>query len=254
MHLRQIALVARELEPVVEDLCAVLGIEVCFHDPGVAEFGLRNALMPVGDTFLEVVCPIREDATAARYLARRRGDGGYMVILQSDDLARDRARFEAMGVRRAWEIALPDIATVHLHPKDLPGAIVSVDEPKPAESWRWGGPRWREYVRTGRARRIAGVAIESEEPGRLARRWSQVLDLPLEASGPAGFELRLGRGGALGFVPLEDDRGEGIAALRLEASDPGAILEAARARGRVDAAGRAVVGGVRLELLAPAAP
>jgi hypothetical protein len=57
MRLRQIALVARDLDTVVQDLCAVLGVEVCFQDPAVAVFGLRNAVMPLGDTFLEVVSP-----------------------------------------------------------------------------------------------------------------------------------------------------------------------------------------------------
>ncbi|MCP5069350.1 MAG: hypothetical protein GY946_22525, partial [bacterium] len=47
MRLRQIALVAKELDPVVERLCSVLGIEVGFNDPGVAAFGLVNAVMPV---------------------------------------------------------------------------------------------------------------------------------------------------------------------------------------------------------------
>ena len=49
MRLRQIALVARELEPVVADLCAVFDLEVAYRDPGVAEFGLQNAVMPVGE-------------------------------------------------------------------------------------------------------------------------------------------------------------------------------------------------------------
>ena len=40
--IRQIALVARELDPVVEDLCAVLGIEVCYNDPGVAAEAMRS--------------------------------------------------------------------------------------------------------------------------------------------------------------------------------------------------------------------
>ena len=40
MHIRQIALVARALEPVVSDLCAILGLDVGFRDPGVGGFGL----------------------------------------------------------------------------------------------------------------------------------------------------------------------------------------------------------------------
>ena len=55
MRLRQVALVARKLGTAVEEIREVLGIEVGFADPGVGVFGLENAVLPVGDTFLEVV-------------------------------------------------------------------------------------------------------------------------------------------------------------------------------------------------------
>src|SRR5713226_5795789 len=109
MRLRQVALVAHDLEPVVADLCAVLGIDVAFRDPGVREFGLHNAVMAIGDTFLEVVSPVQPDTTAGRYLERRGGDGGYMVILQCDDLDADRRRVADLGIRVVWQIDLPDM-------------------------------------------------------------------------------------------------------------------------------------------------
>ena len=46
----------------------MLDLEVGFRDPGVELFGLRNAVIPVGDTFLEVVSPIKEGTTAGRLL------------------------------------------------------------------------------------------------------------------------------------------------------------------------------------------
>ncbi|HZR84696.1 MAG TPA: VOC family protein [Candidatus Binatia bacterium] len=247
MRLRQLALVARDLDPVVSDLTAVFGIEVAFRDPGVAEFGLRNAVFPVGDSFLEVVSPTRDDATAARYLTRRRGDGGYMAIFQSEDLAAARARMARLGVRIVWEVSFPDIATIHLHPRDVGGAIVSLDEARPPESWRWAGPEWNARVRTDRVREIAGVVLQADDPERLAERWAALLDRPAEASG-GGFEIPLERG-AVRFVAPEDDRGDGIVAIRLRASDAAAALAAARARGLVDARGAIAIGGVRFELV-----
>ena len=57
IQLRQICLVAEQLAPVIDDLTAILGINSCYVDPGVAKFGLENNLMPVGRNFLEVVAP-----------------------------------------------------------------------------------------------------------------------------------------------------------------------------------------------------
>ena len=66
LRLRQVALLARDLEATVEDLRAVFGIEVGFRDPGVAFFGLANAVFPVGDAFLEIVSPARAFARSHR--------------------------------------------------------------------------------------------------------------------------------------------------------------------------------------------
>ena len=95
LRLRQIALVANKLEPTLDDLREVLGIEVCYRDPGVGRYGLENALLPIGNTMLEVVAPTREDTAGGRYLERRGGDGGYMVITQCDDHAPRRKRVRA---------------------------------------------------------------------------------------------------------------------------------------------------------------
>ena len=53
---------------------------------GVEKYGLVNALMPIGNSFLEVVAPTREGTAAGRCLERRDGEGGYMVILECDDI------------------------------------------------------------------------------------------------------------------------------------------------------------------------
>ena len=55
LRLRQIALVAHELAPIESALTDILGIRVCYRDPGVGHFGLENALFPIGNQVLEVV-------------------------------------------------------------------------------------------------------------------------------------------------------------------------------------------------------
>jgi len=92
LRLRQIALVAEKLAPVEQQLIDVLDLRVCFRDPGVGHFGLENALFPIGNQLLEVVAPVQENTAGGRYLERRGGDGGYMVITQCDDHAPRRQR------------------------------------------------------------------------------------------------------------------------------------------------------------------
>ena len=177
IRLRQIALIAPDLDPVVDELRDALGIEVCFHDPGVAEFGLRNALLLVGDQFLEVLSPIEPDTAVGRLLAKRGGPGGYMVIHEVDDLDARLDRLAGRGVRVVWAGDFPGIRGRHLHPRDVGGAIVSIDEPDPPGSWRWGGPDWEAMAADGPAGSvdaIAGVTIAAAEPDALAARWADL--------------------------------------------------------------------------------
>ena len=245
MRIRQVALVARQLEPAVDALRAVLGVEVAYRDPGVGVFGLENAVLSVGDTFLEVVSPMREDTSAGRFLARRGGDGGYMVILQSDDLEKDRRRVEELGVRIVWETALEDITTIHLHPRDVGGAILSLDEARPPESWRWAGPDWRAKIRSDVVTGISGVELQARDPAALAARWSRLLARPVEAGAGGSPAIAL-EAGTLCFVPERDGRGEGVAGLDFAAVDPARALEVARARGFEVAGDQVTVCGTRL--------
>ena len=84
MRLRQIALVTVELWAVEHEICDKLGLEVCYRDPGLSHFGLRHGLHAIGDQILEAVALKQPGTTAERYLERRREEGGYMVLLQTE--------------------------------------------------------------------------------------------------------------------------------------------------------------------------
>lgn len=227
MRIRQIALVARDLGPALADLRAVFELGDAFADPGVAVFGLHNGVLPVGEQFLEVVSPTTDGTAAGRYLARRGGDGGYMVIFQTRDLAARRRHFATAGVRVAWEIELDDIATVHLHPRDTGGALVSVDEARPWDAWRWGGPDWRDHVRTSRVRGIDGVELQSPDPHALAARWAEVFGF---ARTDDALRFTLEDGTTITFCEARDARGEGLRTVRLAANDTEAAIRTARER------------------------
>jgi len=207
-RLRQVALVARDCGQVAGELRRVFGWPPPFHDPGVGQFGLTNAVFAVGDTFVEVVAPARPGTTAGRYLERRGGDGGYMAIFQVRDLAAARRRVAGLGVRVVWTADLPDIAGTHLHPGDVPGAIVSLDWADPEQSWRWAGPSWTGRVPDHAPGGVTGLTIEVSDPAAAARRWAAVLGISA-ADGPTTVELPDSHQ-RLRFVAAGGDRGEGI--------------------------------------------
>src|SRR5580658_9809255 len=169
LRIRQVVVAANDLAKTVAQLQAALGIRVCYRDPEVEKFGLENALMPIGDQFLEVVSPIRANTAVGRHIERH-GDSGYMLILQTDDLARAEARLERLSVRVVWRAAHPDIRAAHLHPKDIGGALVSLDEATPPNSWRWAGPNWQQHVTPEERQQVCAVTLSARDPDAMSHR------------------------------------------------------------------------------------
>jgi hypothetical protein len=232
--MRQICLVARELAPVVESLREVFGLTVCHRDPGVGKYGLENALFAIGGNFLEVVAPVQEGTAAGRYLDRRGGDGGYMVITQCEDLAPRRRRCEALGVRIANEIVHPDYVELQLHPRDVGGAMLSFARQEGADApdspWHPAGGRVMPGVAGPLLTALLAAELQSDAPDRLAQRWSDVLELP--AARDAGARPVIALDDArLRFLAAGDGRGEGLGGLDVRCSDPARALTAARMAG-----------------------
>ncbi len=176
MRLRQIALVARELRPVERELIDAFDLEVCFRDPGIAAFGLRHGLYTIGDRILEVVVPKEDGTTAGRYLDRRGGDGGYMVLVQVDDVEAHRARLAQTDLRIVHEAKGDGIIGLHLHPADVGGAIVSIDQAEPPASWGWAGRDFAYHGASTVVSDLVAVEVQADDPVAMAARWSRALD------------------------------------------------------------------------------
>jgi hypothetical protein len=222
LRMRQICLVARHLAPVVDELRARLGLEVCHRDPGVGKYGLENALFPLGNQFLEVVAPVREGTTAGRYLDRRGGDGGYMVITQCEDLTPRRRRCEAVGIRIANEIGYPEYRELQLHPRDVGAAMLSfgwqAGATAPGGPWRPAAYDGRGPLPRGPMTGMTAAELQSDDPERLARRWSEVIERPVEER--AGQRLIVLDDAVLRFTEATDGRGEGLGGLDLACAEP----------------------------------
>ncbi|MFV0259692.1 MAG: VOC family protein [Acidimicrobiales bacterium] len=255
LRLRQIALVAEELEPVLEQFRQVLGLEVCFRDKGVAQFGLENALLPVGNQFLEVVAPVAEGTTAGRYLERRRGDGGYMVITQCDTHPPRRARVKELGIREVFSFERDDYVCMQLHPKDTGGSFFEIDEQRGTRAHDVDGPwepagntGWESARRTDRVDAIVAAEIQAEHPAQVAKTWGDIAEIAVGSRDDGSLVMPLDNA-EVRFVPATDGRGDGLGGISLRATDADAVLTAAAGAG-VPIDGRTVtLCGMRMTLV-----
>lgn len=231
MRIRQIVLAAHDLAAGRTILAKLLDLPAPYRDPGVAEFGIDNAVFCFGDQFIEVVSPTREGSACGRHL-KRHGDSGYMLLLQTDDLARERARFQVLGLRSVWSAEYEDISAMHLHPKDVGAAIVSVDEPRPAASWRWGGPDWQVQPGAAGQQRVLGLTLGAEQPETLARRWAEVFGRPAPVPGVDGrWRVVLHDGGFVDVETARAQQADTVLGFTLAVANPSAVLAAAAALG-----------------------
>ena len=252
LRLRQICLVASELERSVNDLKAIFGLETCYHDPAVEKYGLTNALLPVGRNFIEVVAPFRNDTTAGRYLDRRNGDGGYLVILQCDNAEARALRMPSIDVRIINRVDYGTYLGLQLHPKDTGGALLEISSDlratTPDGPWHPAGENWEDSIRNNVTMALIAAELQSGDPKRLAQRWSEVLDISLTNDSQGNPILKL-ENAELRFISAKDGRGEGLGGLELKVTDRGHILREANARGCEILGNTVIVCGTRFKLL-----
>lgn len=249
LRVRQIALIARQLAPVVDDIKDVFGLEVAFRDPAVKVFGLENAVFPIGNQFLEVVSPIKEGTAGGRYLDRRNGDGGYMVICQCDDEEPRKKRVAELGVRKAMEHDEPEMRIMQLHPRDTGGCFLEIDQQLGDTSeWMPAGKNWKSAVRTEIVRGIAAAEIQTPDPTELAERWGKIVELPVNDNATGQANLHFDNADVR-FVKDTDGRGEGLGGVDLIVANREKLLAAAERRGKRVADDMVNICGVRFRLV-----
>jgi hypothetical protein len=231
MKLRQCVFVCKDLESNAEELCDTLGIEVAYRDPGVGKWGLANVVCATGHDFLEIVSPIQDGTSAGRYIQRRHGDGGYMVILQVPDAVKERERITALGVRAVEKKDLAEYRYTHFHPSDTAGVLLSIDQtiaPAGVAPELWWPPASGDWLKSARStvtNGLAGVEIQAADPDAAADLWSKILNRPVE-----GDIIRLDDDGEVRFVPIADGRGPGVSAFDIRTVDRDAVIAKAHKR------------------------
>lgn len=190
---------------------------------------MRNTVFAVGDTFLEVLEPTAPSAPSARFLERRGGPGGYMLIMQVDDLVAARSRAADHDIRIVYDEPPArhhgvEASAVHLHPADTGGAIMSFDTMNPVDGWAWAGRAWEGHVRTDVVDRIVGVELSSADPEALATRFASLVDreCAVDTAGRWRIELDQSR---VNVVHAAGDGPDQLTAIEMRATDRSRVGE-----------------------------
>lgn len=254
IYLRQICLVGSDLPRIRAHLEAVFEAPVCHVDPAVGKFGLENILIAFGSQFLEVVSPLRPGTAAGRYIDRRGGDGGYMVITQVRDKTEQeaiRANAAANDVRVAYDSDRGHWHLMQLHPGDMRAAFLEVEWDNvgdPTGHWSpAGGTEWQDVAPSTISHGILTAELQSDDPQALAAHWSAVTGRPvISRDEQPHIDLA---DATLRFTHATDGRGPGLGALDIKTTDADRVRANARARGLLSSGGQIIVCGTRFNLI-----
>ena len=106
-----------------------LGLRVD-HIEEVPHEGVRVAMIPCGESRIELLEPTREDSPIATFLAKR-GPGIHHLCLASDDVAADDRRLREAGaelLRAAPTVGAGGSRVQFVHPKSAGGVLVELAE------------------------------------------------------------------------------------------------------------------------------
>lgn len=127
--LDHIAIATTDLDASLKMFAEALGI-TCDHVEDLPERGIRVAMLPIGDTRIELVMPLHDNSEVSAFLAKR-GGGIHHIALRTDDVDGDIAELKAKGVRIAQDPGpgAHGCRVAFVHPKATGGVLLELSTP-----------------------------------------------------------------------------------------------------------------------------
>jgi methylmalonyl-CoA epimerase len=99
----------------------------CYELP---EFGVKALFLPVGDSNLELLEPLGDASTVARFIEKR-GEGVHHLCFEVDDIEKSLQEFRAQGAQLIDEKPRPGAGghlVAFVHPKSAHGVLVELKQ------------------------------------------------------------------------------------------------------------------------------
>ena len=129
MKLDHLGIAVRSVEEALKVYRDALGIEVAGVEEVAAE-KVRVAMLPVGDTRIELLEPTGEGSVVEKFIEKR-GEGLHHIALAVDDLDAQLERLEKQGVRvipGKGEVGAGGHRYAFLHPASCGGVLIELVE------------------------------------------------------------------------------------------------------------------------------
>ena len=133
--------------------------------------------------------------------------------------------------------------TIHLHPKQVGGAILSIDHMNPKNAWLWAGTNWEKDINKNLVDVLSGVVMQSEDPEQLCMQWEKALGIKRAQN---ELKIQLAES-TINFVESTDGRGEGINAFKIKALNKDQIIKNAKSM-KIFQNEEILLGGVKIIL------
>ena len=124
-----VAIAVRDIDAAISWYAETLGARVV-HREEVLSDGIVEALIKVGDSYVQLLTPLRDDSTVATFLERR-GEGLHHVGYRVRNCAEALAAVKAAGARVIDEVPRPGSRATMIafvHPKSSFGTLIELVE------------------------------------------------------------------------------------------------------------------------------
>lgn len=95
--IEHVAIAVSDLDAAVAHYRSVWGLDVT-HRETVEDQGVEEAMLPLGDSFLQLLAPTGDETTVGKFIARR-GEGLHHIAYEVDDLEGTLEALRSQGVR-----------------------------------------------------------------------------------------------------------------------------------------------------------
>ncbi len=155
--------------------------------------GVRNAMLPVGDNYIDLLQPLRNEGPLARALEMR-GEGFYHLCLAVDDI---NAEARTLKAKSAQVFAGTDeLGTMFVHPKDALGILFELRAESELRSYLGRG---KAPARSTVVEGLSHVGHAVKDLGRALKMYDTLFGLKSLPSPPRSFPVL---GVRSGWVPV----------------------------------------------------